>query len=148
MYVDIALTPAEETYLLAGFLILILLALVLLLRPRLFSRGLAPLLNFIKLRGLGAGVESRRNSSSFGNGTGGMNGVFPLSMPSSRKDKEGGTGRRSSSSYNLRASLKSGWNKRWQLIKKTIHDNPEDRCGRLTRRYYAGWKTLSSTSWT
>jgi hypothetical protein len=126
MYVDIALTPAEETYLLAGFLILILLALVLLLRPRLFSRGLAPLLNFIKLRGLGAGVESRRNSSSFGNGTGGMNGVFPLSMPSSRKDKEGGTGRRSSSSYNLRASLKSGWNKRWQLIKKTIHDNPED----------------------
>ena len=128
MYIDIALTPAEETYLLSGFLILILLALVLLLRPRLFSRGLAPLLNFLKRKGLGAGVGSRRSSSSVGGaaGVGGMNGVFPLSMPSSKRDKESGTGRRSSSSYNLGSSLISRWNKRWQLIKKTIHDNPED----------------------
>jgi hypothetical protein len=125
MYIDIALTPAEETYLLSGFLILILLALVLLLRPRLFSRGLAPLLILIKSRGLGAGVGSRRNSTSVGNGTGGMNGVFPLSMPSSKRDKDGTTGTRRSSS-SLGASLKSGWNKRWQGIKKTIHDNPED----------------------
>lgn len=128
MYIDIALTPAEETYLLSGFLILILLALVLLLRPRLFSRGLAPLLNFLKRKGLGAGfgVGSRRRSSSAGNGTGVMNGVFPLSMPSSKRDKEGATGRRSSSSYNLGSSLISGWNKRWPGIKKTIHDNPDD----------------------
>jgi hypothetical protein len=126
MYIDIALTPAEETYLLAGFLILILLALVLLFRPRLFSRGLAPLLNFIKSRGLGAGVGSRRSSSSVGGGTGGMNGVFPLSMPSSRKDKEGGTAIQRGSSSSLGASLISGWNKRWLLIRKMIHDNPED----------------------
>ncbi|KAH8089024.1 hypothetical protein HD553DRAFT_304974 [Filobasidium floriforme] len=127
MYIDIALTPAEETYLLSGFLILILLALVLLLRPRLFSRGLAPLLNFIKLKGLGAGVGvvSRRSLSSAGNGTGGMNGVFPLSMPSSKRDQDGATGTRRSSS-SLGASLISGWNKRWQLIRKTIHDNPDD----------------------
>lgn len=130
MYIDIALTPAEETYLLSGFLILILLALVLLLRPRLFSRGLAPLLNLIKSRGLGAGNSSRRSSSSISvggrAGVGGMNGVFPLSMPSSRKDKEGAAGRRPSSSYNLGSSLILGWNKRWQGVKKTIHDNPED----------------------
>lgn len=131
MYIDIALTPAEETYLLSGFLILILLALVLLLRPRLFSRGLAPLLNFIKSKGLGVGVGSRRSSSSIsvggglGSSVGPPNAVFPLSMPSSRKDKEGGTAIRRRSSSSLGTNLLAGWNKRWQGIKKTIQDNPE-----------------------
>jgi hypothetical protein len=57
MYIDIALTPLEESIVLTTLFTLVLLVLVLLFRPRLVTRGLAPVLALV------AGDTARRRRS-------------------------------------------------------------------------------------
>ena len=127
MYIDIALTPFEERCLLAGFLVITFIGLVLLVRPRLFTRGLAPLVTLVTGR--------RRGSMSNAgvNPTLPSNAVFPLSMPG--KNKEGTI---------RRPSLTIGWSKRFQGYKRTMLENP-DEFGYGVASY---WPVPTWSTWT
>lgn len=112
MYIDIALTPAEERVLLAGFLLLTLIGVVLLLRPRFFARGLGPLLRRLTHQG------SKRLSESNGGLTG--RSAFPLTVkaePSAR----------STSIWTWTySSWRTSWHKRVQAVRRTIDANPSE----------------------